>query len=332
MNKDPLVSSIIPVYNGSNYLKEAIDSALAQTYPKIEIIVVNDGSNDEGRTREIARSYGECIRYLEKENGGVATALNMGIDASRGKYISWLSHDDSYAPEKVQAQVLELERLGSQGVKAVAYSGYMLMDERSRTYATYDFPSPGPSKVYQSMLTNAVLLPWLRKVPFVLNGCSVLCPRAAFEEVGMFEPSLPTTQDYELWFKMLGTYDFVKVEGLLVRYRVHRSQGSRLLGKERIYEIQDLYERAFSSYRQGSDKYDLDLPRVVLELKAKGLLKAYRRAKQALVDRGLTARGVFFITLAMMTNRTTLFLVGSAKGAWRRVRKAFLGARPAASP
>ena len=61
----PLVSIIIPVYNGSNFMREAIDSALAQTYPNIEIIVVNDGSTDN--TREIALSYGDKIRYFEKE-------------------------------------------------------------------------------------------------------------------------------------------------------------------------------------------------------------------------------------------------------------------------
>jgi hypothetical protein len=72
----PRVSIIIPVYNGSNFLAEAIDSALAQTYQNTEVIVVNDGSTDRGATRAIAASYGDRIRYLEKENGGVASALN----------------------------------------------------------------------------------------------------------------------------------------------------------------------------------------------------------------------------------------------------------------
>ena len=81
--KNPLVSIIIPVYNGSNFMREAIDSALAQTYPNIEILVVNDGSTDN--TREIALSYGDKIRYFEKENGGVATALNLAIREMKGE-------------------------------------------------------------------------------------------------------------------------------------------------------------------------------------------------------------------------------------------------------
>jgi glycosyltransferase involved in cell wall biosynthesis len=76
---NPKVSIIIPVYNGSNFLKEAIDSAIAQTYKNIEIIVINDGSSDNGATEKIAKSYGDKIRYFKKENGGVATALNLGI-------------------------------------------------------------------------------------------------------------------------------------------------------------------------------------------------------------------------------------------------------------
>ena len=75
----PLVSIIIPVYNGANYMREAIDSALAQTYRNIEIIVVNDGSNDNGETERIALSYGDKIKYFHKENGGVSSALNLGI-------------------------------------------------------------------------------------------------------------------------------------------------------------------------------------------------------------------------------------------------------------
>ena len=102
---EPLVSIIIPVYNGSNYMREAIDSALAQTYQNTEVIVVNDGSNDDGATDEIARSYGDKIRYFIKENGGVSSALNLGIRMMKGDYFSWLSHDDVYTPAKLEKQI-----------------------------------------------------------------------------------------------------------------------------------------------------------------------------------------------------------------------------------
>ena len=104
----PKVSIIIPVYNGSLYMREAINSALSQTYRNIEVIVVNDGSNDEGKTKDIALSYGGQIRYFEKENGGVSTALNLGIQNMSGEYFSWLSHDDKYLPDKVEKQIKTL--------------------------------------------------------------------------------------------------------------------------------------------------------------------------------------------------------------------------------
>ncbi len=80
--KEKKISIIIPVYNGSNYLRHAIDSALRQDYPNFEVIVVNDGSNDNDETEKITLSYGDKIRYFKKENGGVATALNYGIEKS----------------------------------------------------------------------------------------------------------------------------------------------------------------------------------------------------------------------------------------------------------
>ena len=102
---DPRVSIVIPVYNGANYLAQAIDSALAQTYSNVEVVFVDDGSTDGGETERVARGYGDRIRYLRKENGGVATALNAGIEVMTGEYFSWLSHDDLYLPEKVALQV-----------------------------------------------------------------------------------------------------------------------------------------------------------------------------------------------------------------------------------
>ena len=82
----PLVSIVIPVYNGSNFLREAIESALNQTYKNIEVLVINDGSNDNNKTEIICKSYGNKIRYFYKENGGVASALNLGINEAKGSF------------------------------------------------------------------------------------------------------------------------------------------------------------------------------------------------------------------------------------------------------
>ena len=107
----PIVSIVIPAYNASNYLAKAIDSALAQTYPNVEIIVVNDGSKDDGATERIALSYGKKIRYLYKKNGGSSSALNLGIANMTGEWFSWLSHDDLYEPNKLEKQIAYIQKL-----------------------------------------------------------------------------------------------------------------------------------------------------------------------------------------------------------------------------
>ena len=132
MKKNPKVSIIIPVYNGKNYMKEAIDSALAQTYQNIEIIVVNDGSTDNGATRKIAESYGNKIKYFEKENGGVSTALNLAIEKMSGDYFSWLSHDDRYYKNKIESQIEYLKKYDE---NTIIYTDYDLMDENSNVFA-----------------------------------------------------------------------------------------------------------------------------------------------------------------------------------------------------
>src|ERR1700693_5429600 len=102
----------MPVYNGANYMRAAIDSALEQSWPDTEVVVVNDGSCDDAQTERIARSYGERVKYISKPNGGVASALNAGIAAMSGEIFCWLSHDDRHFPEKTSRQVAEWDRLG----------------------------------------------------------------------------------------------------------------------------------------------------------------------------------------------------------------------------
>lgn len=227
---NPLVSIVIPVYNGGNFLSEAIDSALGQTYKNIEIIVVNDGSSDDGLTRKIALSYGDKIRFFEKDNGGCATALNYGIAQMRGQYFSWLSHDDKYLPEKVEHQINLLGKLENK--RAIIYGGYLVIDKNSRPLY-----SVRPDRVLPPHKLNIPLLPLLRGL---IHGCSLLVPVELFREVGKFDESLPSTQDYALWF------DFFRVSSLyfqdrqLVLSRVHPEQGTHKIANHNA-ECNDLW-------------------------------------------------------------------------------------------
>lgn len=216
---NPLVSIIIPVYNGQNFLREAINCALAQTYPHVEVIVVNDGSCDDGATERIALSYGDDIRYFPKENGGVATALNLAIGEMKGEYFSWLSHDDMYYPQKIEKQIQALREHGD--MTAVVLSDYDLLDVKSLEVTHMRI-----SKMYQKNdLTNSVM-PVLMGL---IHGCCLLIHKNHFERVGVFDESLLTTQDYDLWFRMMRFQRSVYVEEPLVLSRVHNQQGSQTL-------------------------------------------------------------------------------------------------------
>lgn len=101
-DKNKLVSVIIPVYNGENYLSQAIDSVIDQTYSPIELIIVDDGSTD--KSKEIASSYSQ-VNYVYQENQGVAIARNTGIFKSQGEYIAFLDQDDIWTANKLKLQV-----------------------------------------------------------------------------------------------------------------------------------------------------------------------------------------------------------------------------------
>ncbi|MDK2585828.1 glycosyltransferase [Romboutsia sedimentorum] len=229
MNK-PLVSIIIPVYNGANFLNEAIDSALNQTYDNIEIIVVNDGSNDNGATEEIALSYKEKIRYFRKSNGGVATALNLGIEKMKGEYFSWLSHDDLYYPDKIEYQINALMEQGNRGV--IVYSDFDVMQQE-----TGIITSNMIGNEYQtSVLTNSVF----PTIQGILNFCTLLIHKSHFKRVGLFDESLVTTQDYELSFRMLRNQNTIYINKSLICSRVHGEQGSQTI-KSHHKEREELY-------------------------------------------------------------------------------------------
>ncbi|MFC1659422.1 glycosyltransferase [Pseudomonadota bacterium] len=215
---NPLVSIIIPIYNGSNYMREAIDSAIGQTYKNIEIIVVNDGSNDKGKTKKIALSYGNKVKYFEKENGGVATALNLAIKNANGKYISWLSHDDVYYPDKIKIQIDLLTTLEDRNT--IIYSGYNIIDENSKFIGSVDL-----LKEHSLEDLHKSLYPLLNGL---IHGCSLLIPKACFDKIGLFNEKLETTQDYDLWFKFLRQYPICFSRKILIKSRIHAEQTGKL--------------------------------------------------------------------------------------------------------
>lgn len=222
---NPLVSIVIPVYNGENYLKEAIESALAQTYKNIEIIVVNDGSSDN--TDAIAKEYGNKIRYFKKKNGGVASALNLAIEKMQGEYFSWLSHDDLYFPQKIENQINFLSKQNKK--KVVLFSNYLLINENGR-------------KLSEVIINHkTTLIPEYCLLRGCVNGITMLIPKEAFVDCGNFNEKLRCTQDYDLWHKFLKKYPFMHMTDILAKTRIHSLQDTNMNPKA-VSEGEDLWQ------------------------------------------------------------------------------------------
>lgn len=213
MKFQPRVSIIIPVYNGSNFLAEAIQSAINQTYKNIEIIVVNDGSNDDNKTENIALSYSNKIKYIKKENGGVASALNVGIKNMSGEYFSWLSHDDLYYKDKIEKQINFIETNNLQNKKNILFSDYTVIDENGIEFGKCSKDHQEIEKKPEYILLRGYL-----------NGITMLIPKSAFDDYGEFDETLKCTQDYDMWKKMMKTYKFIHQQELLAKTRIHKGR------------------------------------------------------------------------------------------------------------
>jgi len=228
----PLVSVIIPVYNGSDYVREAIDSVLAQTFSDYEIMVVDDGSTD--MTPEIVQAYTDGrIRYVRQDNQGVAAALNRGISEAQGKYIAWLSHDDLFLPQKLERQVEFLRQFPQY---TACYSDYYVIDPQGKILWERRMPWYPRQQALQVLFGEAYI-----------NGCTMLIERGCFEKVGLFNEHLTYTQDTEMWIRLMMAFEIGRVPEKLVKQRTHPAQGSQqhldIQEIEALAMYKDLFDR-----------------------------------------------------------------------------------------
>jgi glycosyltransferase involved in cell wall biosynthesis len=210
----PKVSIVMPVYNGANYLGVALRSVLNQSYRNLEVIVVDDGSTDN--TEQIVKSFTDKrLKYIKKANGGVASALNKGIEAMTSDYFCWLSHDDVFARHKIKRQVRAYWRF-RRTKDVILISDYRLIDRHGVLITSvcldHDLIAAKPAyAVFRGLV----------------HGCSIFAPRRLFDEIGKFDEALPYTQDYDLWLRALGEFRFVHMQKFLIKSRWHPEQSSK---------------------------------------------------------------------------------------------------------
>lgn len=211
MNRTPLVSVVTATFNMARYLREAVDSVLAQTWPGLELIVVDDGSTDD--TPMLLESYADDprVRVIRQSNAGQTKAKNSGIRAARGDYVGFCDADNAWLPDKLVRQVPLLEANPDAGV---VYGNIELMDGDGG-------PLPTPTiRRHGGRITDRLLLQ-----NFVTFN-TTLVRRAVMEEFGGFDESLSMGIDYELWLRISTRYEFIYLPRSLVRYRIWEGQMS----------------------------------------------------------------------------------------------------------
>ena len=217
-NFNPLVSIIIPVYNGSKFLSCAIDAALNQTYKNIEVIVVNDGSNDKKKCERIAMKYGDKIKYYYKENGGVSSALNYGIKRMNGDYFSWLSHDDFIEKDHIEKLVELVSCEGNE--KVIPFSSFKIIDSNG----DLDIQKTIDAQLVVMDYKMSKIKNYYSLLQGEINGGSVLIPKEAFKKYGLFNENLQITQERDMWSRLIKEYHFINIPYDTASLRVHSNQ------------------------------------------------------------------------------------------------------------
>ncbi len=191
MEKIPLrVSVVIPTYNRAGYLSAAIDSALSQSVPPHEIIVVDDGSEDD--TPQVCARYGDLVTYIHQENAGPSSARNNGIEQATGELVAFLDSDDLWLPGKLERQVPLFEADESLGLCATAH---YRCDESGKVVGLHSICPTKPAGILREIIArNLFCTP------------SVMVRRECFRHAGMFDVGLKFGEDWDMWLRVLSLY------------------------------------------------------------------------------------------------------------------------------
>jgi glycosyltransferase involved in cell wall biosynthesis len=220
----PFFSVIIPAYNRFDALQRAIASVHAQTYKDFELIIVDDGSDDD--TPLLASKSGNSIKYIRQENCGVSSARNNGISLSNAQYIAFLDSDDQWLPDKLQEQFIYIKE--NPGIEIHQTEEIWIRNGRRVNSMKKHVKTEG------DIFINSLDL-------CMISPSSVVMNRVLFEKYGMFDVDLPVCEDYDLWLRITGyeTVGLIK-KNLIIKYGGHDSQLSKQywgMDRFRIYAI-----------------------------------------------------------------------------------------------
>lgn len=203
-------SIVIPAFNAERYLYESVESALAQTYSKYEIIIVDDGSTD--RTIEIAQRFGDRVKIIRQENLGASSARNAGVKTAIGNYIAFLDSDDIWIPNKLQLQCEKIEK----GFQMVYTNRLNIGDKGDLPEKQTDVEKMPEGDIFCEILMSN----------FITNS-SVVIDKKVFFNLSGFNLQLSTCEDWDLWLRYAANNRIGVCLEPLVKYRLHKGGKSR---------------------------------------------------------------------------------------------------------
>ena len=231
-----LVSCIVPAFNSATYLREALESISAQTYRPIEIIVVDDGSEDD--TADVAAAYRPSVRFVTQPTAGPAATRNRGVHEARGELIAFLDADDLWHPEKLTRQTARFDARPELDVSVTHIENFWISELVAEAQRLRDDARTRPMPGYVTM--------------------TMMARRRAFDAIGPFDASLWHT-DAGDWFLRAAAHGAVieLLPDVLVSHRMHRSNLSRRYGPDSRAEFVRMVKRSLDARRGGGAGADI---------------------------------------------------------------------------
>ncbi|OQY26343.1 MAG: hypothetical protein B6244_13890 [Candidatus Cloacimonetes bacterium 4572_55] len=236
MDRKPLVSVIIPIYNGEKYIEETLISLYKQTYPVLETIIIDDGSTD--RSVSIVEKIDDvsCRRKIvSQQNGDVSRARNEGIKNAEGELIAFLDQDDLWRPDKIERQV---SRFQKEPDIDLVFTDLVKFNDQGKSRRAKDKDRLARSLTDQNLFAKL-------SQKNVLMPSAVMVKKESFIRAGWFDESFKTCGDYEMWLRMAALgMKFRYLPEPLTLYRMHEVNASRnvaLMHRDRIKAIQKAF-------------------------------------------------------------------------------------------
>ncbi|MBI2058248.1 MAG: glycosyltransferase [Nitrospirae bacterium] len=224
----PEVTVIIPGYNCARYVRECIETILAQSYKNLEIVFVDDGSTDD--TPKVVQSFKDAVRYFRRDrpSGGPFIPRNVAIRASRGRYIALIDADDRWLPEKLDRQ---MEVFGQNPDLGLVYSDSYCYREGRRISRCFDVAPPHRGHVFPDLLVRNFI-----------PGLTPVIPRSVFDAIGLFDERFRTAGDYEYWIRVSRHYPVDFVGAPLAEYRLHADNLSWVYVELQYQEVMTIFQ------------------------------------------------------------------------------------------